>query len=202
MREAGSSPGAGTPHQHSSRAIQCHHTPRRHRTWLLSPSLQLQWGSLGPRTLESTEGQRENSPWQTQAVPQKGTDLGATYMYFYNPDFFFCNVCSHTTTNKQALTLLLHSEHGNELVTWKVLSLTWAVHVQRGKKKPSLTNTIISAGISLSLPPPSIMMKYRLDFFFKAESYHSFKSFKKHRQINTLFFLTTTALTLSHRPVF
>lgn len=45
-------------------------------------------------------------------------------------------------------------------------------------------------------------MKYRLDFCFKAESYHRFKSFKKHRQINTLFFLTTTALTLSHRPVF
>lgn len=47
------------------------------------------------------------------------------------------------------------------------------------------------------------MMKYRLDFFFfffKAESYHGFKSCKKHRKINTLSFLTSTALTWSHRP--
>lgn len=83
--------------------------------------------------------------------------MGATHVYCHNPNFF-CSACSHISINKQALTLpvdalnaLLHSEHGNELVTWKVLSLTWAVHVQRGKK-PSLTNTIISAGISLSPP--------------------------------------------------
>lgn len=76
---------------------------------------------------------------------------------FYNLHLF-CSVCPHISINKQALTLpvdalnaLLHSKHGNELVTWKVLSLTWAVHVQGGgKKKASLTNTIISAGISLS----------------------------------------------------
>lgn len=88
------------------------------------------------------EGQREEAPQQTQAVPQKGTGLGATHMYFYNP-IFSCNVCSPISINKQALTLpvdalnaLLHSKHRNELVTWKVLSLTWAVHVQRGKKNP------------------------------------------------------------------
>lgn len=82
------------------------------------------------------------SPQQTQSVPQEGTVLGAAHMYFHNPDFF-CSVCSHISINKQALTLpvdalnaLLHSKHGNELVTWKVLSLTWAVHVQRGKKNP------------------------------------------------------------------
>lgn len=154
------------------------------------------------------EGQGEENPWQTQAVLQKETGLGATHMYFYNPNFF-CNVCSHISINKQALTLpvdalnaLLHSKHGNELVTWKVLSLTWAVHVQRGKKPQSHKYNNLCRNLSLLPPPPSIMMKYRLDFCFKAESYHGFKSFKKHRQINTLFFLTATALTLSHGPVF
>lgn len=103
------------------------------------PSLQLQQGFPGPKLLESTEGQGGD---ESPATLQKGTDVGATYMCFYNPRLF-CNVCSHIRINKQAVTLpvdalnaLLHSKHGNELVTWKVLSLTWAVHVQRGKKKP------------------------------------------------------------------
>lgn len=131
-----------TPHQLSSGAIP---DP--------SPSLQLQRGSHLSQTLESTEGQREESP----ANPQEGTVLGAAHMYFHNPDFF-CSVCSHISINKQALTLpvdalnaLLHSKHGNELVTWKVLSLTWAVHVQRGKKTQSHKYNNLCR--NLSVPP-------------------------------------------------
>lgn len=144
------------------------------------------------------------NPWQSQPVLRErhGSPLTwATNVYLSNPNLF-CKVCSHISINKQALTLpvvalnaLLHCKHGNELVTWKVLSLTWTVHVQRGKKKPTLTNTIISAGISLS---PSLVMKQRPGFCFKAESYHSFKSFKKHRPINTSCFFTAAVLTLSH----
>lgn len=103
------------------------------------------------------EGQREESAQQTQAVTQKGTDLGVIHMYLYNPNFF-CNVCSHISINKQALTLpgdalnaLLHSKHGNELVTWKVLSLTWAIHVQRGKKTQSHKYNNLCRNLSLSL---------------------------------------------------
>lgn len=132
------------------------------------PSLQLQQGFPRPKLLESTEGQGGD---ESPATLQKGTDVGATYMCFYNPRLF-CNVCSHIRINKQAVTLpvdalnaLLHSKHGNELVTWKVLSLTWAVHVQRGKKSQSHKYNNLCRNLSLSLSP-SIMMKYRLDFFF------------------------------------
>lgn len=120
-----------TPHQLSSCAIP---DP--------SPSLQLQRGSHLSQTLESTEGQREESPAKPRLFLRREQSWGqhtCTSIIL----IFFCSVCSHISINKQALTLpvdalnaLLHSKHGNELVTWKVLSLTWAVHVQRGKKNP------------------------------------------------------------------
>lgn len=80
-------------------------------------------------------------------------------MDFHNPNFF-CSACSHISINKQALTLpvdalnaLLHSKHGNELVTWKVLSLTWAVHVQRGKKTQSHKYNNLCRNLSVPLFP-------------------------------------------------
>lgn len=131
----------------------------RHLALLAFPPLQLLCSFPVSHPLESTERQGGGESPANPAIPQKGTDVGATYTCLYNPHIF-CSVCPHISINKQTLTLpvdalnaLLHSKHGNELVTWKVLSLTWAVHVQGGKKKKaSLTNTIISAGISLSLP--------------------------------------------------
>lgn len=100
---------------------------------------QLQRGSCLSQT-ERDRGKRV--PSTPRLLLRREQVLGATHMYFHNPNFF-CSACSHISINKQALTLpvdalnaLLHSKHGNELVTWKVLSLTWAVHVQRGKKSP------------------------------------------------------------------
>lgn len=146
---------------HIGSAIPCLHAPRRPLARLLllpssSSGAPFCFLSFLPQVLESTEGQRKESPRQTQAVPQKGTDLGATCMYFYSSNFF-CNVFSYISINKQALTLpvdalnaLLHSKHGNELVTWKVLSLTWAVHVQGGKKPQSHKYNNLCRNLSLS----------------------------------------------------